>query len=202
MHSSDRILKSVTIYCWCCGSAKPTFPLGKCIQHIAVFKQLFHSYYFALLSCKVGNWTKCIARAFRKVFNYMLYSFMYFIYFIRTHTSHLCWHARTFTDSFISICHCKTPFKPCHNPNGNFVSTFSLLEPQRHNLHMTTAMSSEKYARPPHHKPFNHLTTTATNSATTVSTPDTHHCPLYILGNHGRYLPWQTLVFRTFRHVL
>ena len=94
MHSSDRILKSVTIYCWCCGSAKPTFPLGKCIQHIAVFKQLFHSYYFALLSCKVGNWTKCIARAFRKVFNYMLYSFMYFIYFIRTHLSFMlaCTH--------------------------------------------------------------------------------------------------------------
>jgi len=38
------------------------------------------------------------------------------------------------------------------------------------------------------------------NAASTVTTPDARHCPLRILGNYGRYLPLQMLVFGTIWH--
>ena len=83
------------------------------------------------------------------------------------------------------------------------------------NMHNSLCLPSSpqllQTLQPPHHKHskccnhftaipqhFNRLTTTATNSATTVSTPDAYHCPLRILGNHRRYLPWRRLVFGTY----
>ena len=136
---TDTKLRIIIFLRFCEASAPH---LGNGTQHIASSPETVISLVFIFGPFLMSLWadgTKCIARALRQVFIPIIFSFIYFTLLPTqippsvTHSNRGGHHLHKHTIS---------PSNRVSFPNGHFVSTFSRLELQCHNISPTTTTPS------------------------------------------------------------